>query len=312
MGKRDFLTVDALTPDELHAVLDDADELKARRRTGGAPPMPDGLAGASVGMLFEKPSTRTRVSLEVAASELGAHSVVLQAAELQLGRGEPIEDTGRVLSGYLDALAVRTAEHARLERLAAASSVPVINALSEATHPCQALADLHTIREHKGHLAGLRLAFVGDGNNVAHSLLVAGAMAGMRVVAATPADYAPRTEPLERARALAQTCGGEVAVTTDPQEAVAVADAVATDVWASMGQEADEADRAAAMTPFQLNAALLGRASPEAIVLHCLPAHRGEEITAEVLDGPASVAWAEAENRLHTQKALLRTLLGGS
>lgn len=304
MTKRDYLTVTDLSAEELTRLLDLADELKARRGVRTE------LAGLSVGMIFEKPSTRTRVSFQVAIHELGAHPVVLGAAELQLGRGETVEDTARVLSRYLHALVVRTFAQERLETLARAGSIPVINALSDAAHPCQALADLQTIRERRGRLAGQRLAYLGDGNNVAHSLLRAGALAGLHVVIASPAAYAPDPAVIDEAAALATASGGSVAVTSDPHEAVDGADAVYTDVWTSMGQEAESRQRLQALQGFQLGNDLLAVAAPDALVLHCLPAHRGEEISADVIDGEHSAVWDQAENRLHTQKALLLLLLG--
>jgi len=300
---RHFLSSASITPDEMGGLLDRAAALKTARA------MQDALAGRSVGMIFEKPSTRTRISFEVAITELGGSALVLNASELQLGRGETIEDTARVLSRYLHAVVVRTFEQDRLERLARAGSIPIINALSDLEHPCQALADLQTIREHKGDLPGLTLAYVGDGNNVAHSLLLAGAMAGMRVVVGCPAGYEPIAQVVRRAEALAVETGGSVAVTTDAPEAVRDADVVYTDVWASMGQEREAEERSLIFAPYQVNRVLLSRARDEAIVMHCLPAHRGEEITDEVLDGPRSVVWDQAENRLHAQKALLEWIL---
>jgi ornithine carbamoyltransferase len=286
---RDFLTVSDLSRAQLAALLDRADALRDARQRSGE------LAGRSVGLLFEKPSTRTRISFEVGVAELGGHPVVLDARTMQLGRGETVEDTARVLSRYLHALVVRTFAQDRLETLAREGTVPVINALSDHAHPCQALADLQTIRARAGRLGGLTLAYLGDGNNVTHSLMEAGAMMGMRVVAACPPGYEP--DP--------------AVVAADPREAVRGADAVYTDVWASMGQEDEQATRLAALRAYQVNAEIMAAASPDALVLHCLPAHRGEEITADVLDGPQSVVWDQAENRLHTQKALLIHLLAG-
>jgi ornithine carbamoyltransferase len=306
MAKRDFLSMESITTEEMRTLLDRAAAMKAAR--GPA----DALAGKSVAMLFEKPSTRTRVSFEVAIAELGGSPIPLSASELQLGRGETIEDTGRVLSRYVHGIVVRTFGQDRLERLAASAAVSVINALSDLEHPCQALADLLTVREHLGSFAGRTLAYVGDGNNVAHSLLLAGAMAGMRVVVATPPGYEPIPQIVKRADEIAQDTGGAVDVTTDAPDAVRGADAVYTDVWASMGQEQEAAERKLIFAPYQVNPVLLARAKPGAIVLHCLPAHRGEEIAAEVLDGPQSVVWDQAENRLHVQKALLAWLIGGS
>ena len=310
MTARHFLTLDGISGAELHKLLDSADELKAQRVSGPRAALRDDLAGMSIGMLFEKPSTRTRVSFEVAIAELGARPVVLDAAQLQLGRGEPLEDTARIFSSYLHALVVRTFEQARLEALAGAGTIPVINALSDFAHPCQALADLQTIREYKGSLAGLRLAYLGDGNNVAHSLLMAGAKAGMHVTVGTPAGYAPIDQVVRNAGEIAALTGGSVAVVTDPLAAAEGADVLYTDVWASMGQEDEHAARLLMFQPFQLDGRLLQAARPDAIVMHCLPAHRGEEITADVIDGQQSVVWTQAEHRLHTQKALLLHLLG--
>ena len=303
-----FLTLESLTAAELAKLLDSADELKAQRAAG--PVRRADLDGMSIGMLFEKSSTRTRVSFEVAIHELGARPVILDAQQMQLGRGEPLEDTARILSGYLHALVMRTYEQSRLEALASAGAIPVVNALSDFAHPCQALADLQTIREHKGALAGLRLAYLGDGNNVVHSLLEAGALAGMHVAVGTPPGYEPDEAVVARARAVAGGTGGSVTITHDPAEAARGADVLYTDVWASMGQEDEHAARVLAFQPYQINQDTLGLAAPGAIVLHCLPAHRGEEITAEVIDGARSAVWAQAENRLHTQKALLLHLLG--
>ena len=303
MTKRDFLTVDSLTTQELGKILDLAEELKRDQRQR------DDLAGKSVAMIFEKPSTRTRISFEVAISELGGHAVILNANELQLGRGESVEDTARVLSRYVHAIVVRTFAQSRLETLAAAGSIPVINALSDFSHPCQALADLQTIREHRGTLAGLKLCYLGDGNNVAHSLLKAGALAGMHVAVGSPAGYEPIPQQVEIAEALAAETGGHVSCTADPLEAARDADVVYTDVWASMGQEGEAAARTMLFRPFQVNSHVMAVAKPDALVMHCLPAHRGEEISAEVIDGPNSVVFDQAENRLHSQKALLLFLL---
>ena len=308
MPKRDLLTVDALRVPELFKLLDLADELKAERRHG--PATRGELKGCSIGMIFEKPSTRTRVSFEVAIHELGGHAVVLNAGDLQLGRGETVEDTARVLSAYLHALVVRTFGQSRLEILAAAGTIPVVNALSDFSHPCQALADLQTIREYKGALAGLKLCYLGDGNNVAHSLLQGGAMTGMHVAVGSPPGYEPIPQVVESAAAVAAESGGSVAVTADPLAAARDADVVYTDVWASMGQEAEHAARALMFGPFQVGEHVMEVARPDAIVMHCLPAHRDEEITAEVIDGQQSVVWTQAENRLHTAKAVLLWVLG--
>lgn len=311
---RHFLSIDDLRPTEVLAVLDLADALKATRpRPGSAPVGPQNttLAGHSIALLFEKPSTRTRVSFQVGVAELGGHPVVLSADQIQLGRGEPISDTARVLSRYVHAIVLRTFGHDRLEIMAEAGTVPVINALSDLTHPCQALADLQTIREKTGRLEGVKLAYVGDGNNMAHSLLKAGAMMDMHVAVATPEGYSPDPQIIDEATELARAGQGKITITTDPTTAVADADVVYTDVWASMGQEDEAQERASIFAPFQINTEAMAHARPRAIVMHCLPAHRGEEITTEVLQGDASVVFTQAENRLHAQKALMVTLLEG-
>jgi ornithine carbamoyltransferase len=303
--KRDYLSVDDLTQDELIALLDLAAKVKAE---------PEGYAGRlhgrAVAMVFEKPSTRTRVSFEVAAASAGAHPVALSSAELQLGRGETIEDTGRVLSRYVDAVVLRTFEQERLELLAGASSVPVINALSDFEHPCQCLADLLTVREIKGDLKGRTLVYLGDGNNVTHSLLLGCAKTGMRIRVATPPGFEPIPQVVHRAREIAAQTGGAVEVLHDPADACQGADVLYTDVWASMGQEGEADERALVFLAYQLNERMMELAAPDVTVLHCLPAHRGQEITDEVIDGPHSAVWDQAENRMHTQKALLLWLLG--
>ncbi len=310
--KKDFLRTDDLTPDELRGVLDLADELKAdrRRRTASTSTLVrSDLRGKTVALVFEKPSTRTRVSFQVGVHELGGHPLPLSAAELQLGRGETIADTGAVLSRFCHGVVVRTFGQDRLDELAASSSVPVVNALTDLEHPCQALADLQTFREEFGALAGRSLAYIGDGNNVANSLLVAGAMAGMSVRVGHPEGYAPDPDIVARAERLAAASGGEILVTTDPAEAADGADAVYGDVWTSMGQEAENELRLGLFTDYRIDAAMMAHAGPDAIFLHCLPAHRGEEVTAEVIDGPRSRVFDQAENRLHAQKALLSLLL---
>jgi len=302
---RDYLSVDDLTPAELAHVLDLAAAVKAdpgAYRTA--------FEGKAIGLIFEKSSTRTRVSFEVGVEQLGAHALVLSSSDLQLGRGETIEDTGRVLSRYLDAIVLRTFEQERLEVLADAASIPVVNSLSDFEHPCQALADLFTVRERLGVLAGRTLTYLGDGNNVVHSLLLAGTKAGMTVRIATPPGFAPIPQVVQRAEEIANETGGAVEVTTDLTAAVTGADVLYTDVWASMGQEAEADERALVFLAYQLNQASVERAAPDAVVLHCLPAHRGQEITDEVIDGPHSAVWDQAENRLHTQKALLLFLFG--
>jgi ornithine carbamoyltransferase len=305
MGEiRHFLVDDDLSVAEQHAVLDTADAMK-RDRYAQRP-----LAGPrAVAVVFEKPSTRTRLSFEVGIAELGGHPVILDARSTQLGRGETIEDTAKVLSRYVDAIVIRTFGQDRIDALAAASDVPVVNALTDFAHPCQALADLQTIREHKKTLAGLTLTYLGDGNNMAHSLLIAGAMAGMDVRVASPEGYEPLPDVVARAAEHAKASGGGVAVTNDPLEAASGADVLYTDVWASMGQEDEAADRLEAFRPYALDDKALAAAADGAVVMHCLPAHRGEEIAASVIDGPASIVFDQAENRLHAQKALLAFLL---
>jgi ornithine carbamoyltransferase len=301
---RNFLSIDDLAPSELTELLDLSAKVKA------APSDYAGrLSGMSVAMIFEKPSTRTRVSFEVGIAELGAHPVALSSGELQLGRGETIEDTGRVMSRYVDAVVLRTFGQERLESLARTAAVPVVNALSDFEHPCQCLADLLTVQEHKAHLGGLTLAYVGDGNNVAHSLLLGGAKAGMHVRVATPLGFEPIPQVVQRAQEIGEETGGSAAVTNDPDEACAGADVLYTDVWASMGQEEEAAERTLVFQGYRIDQAAVERAAPDVIVLHCLPAHRGQEITDEVIDGPHAVVWDQAENRLHTQKALLLWLL---
>jgi ornithine carbamoyltransferase len=301
---RNFLSIDDFSPAELAEVLDLAEKVKAQPADYAGK-----LTGLSVAQIFEKPSTRTRVSFEVGIAELGAHPVVLSSSELQLGRGETIEDTGRVLSRYVDAIVLRTFGQERLEGLARTATVPIVNALSDFEHPCQALADLMTIQERKGRLAGLTLTYVGDGNNVAHSLLLGGAKVGMQVRVATPPGYEPIPQVVQRAQEIGEETGGGATVTHDPAEAATGADVLYTDVWASMGQEEEAAERILVFQAYRIDQAAVDRAKPDVIVLHCLPAHRGQEIMDDVIDGPHSVVWDQAENRLHSQKALLLRLL---
>ena len=303
--ERDFLSIDDVGPRELHHLLELAAKVKQSPGDHAAR-----LAGMSVALIFEKPSTRTRVSFEVGVASLGGHPLALSSSELQLGRGETIEDTGRVLSRYCEAIVLRTFGQERLEALAAGATVPVVNSLSDYEHPCQILADLLTVIEKKGEPTGRTLAYLGDGNNVAHSLLLGGAMLGMHVRVATPTGFEPIPQVVERAGEIASETGGSIEVGNDPLPAVNGADILYTDVWASMGQEREHAERVLVFTPFRIDAEKLSLAADDAIVMHCLPAHRGEEITDEVLDGPHSVVWDQAENRLHTQKALLLWLLG--
>jgi ornithine carbamoyltransferase len=290
-----FLTGEELDRDELLGLLERAEELKRGRERGEGR---DSLAGRSVALVFEKPSTRTRISFEVGVSELGATPIVLRSDELQLSRGESIADTGRILSRYLHGIVIRSGSDERVRELAEGASVPVINGLTPEHHPCQALADLLTLRERFGELEGLRLAYVGDGNNMARSLAILGRIAGVDVVVTSPDGY--RLEE------------GLADLIEDPKAAVAEADAIYTDVWVSMGDEETADERRADLAPYQVNDELLAAASPRAIALHCLPAHPGEEISAEVLYGERSAVWDEAENRLHVQKALLERSLSST
>ena len=299
---RHFTHVLAWTRDELAVVLELAAQLKdARARREPTPLLP----GRTLGMIFHKPSTRTRVSFEVGIWELGGLGLNLAATELQLGRGEPIRDTAAVLSRYLDAIMIRTFAQADVEELAVHAQVPVINGLTDTEHPCQALADLMTIRERLGGLEGVRLAYVGDGNNVCVSLMHMAALFRLEFVAAAPAGYEPPVQAVEAAL----RAGGSVRLTHDPRAAAAGADVLYTDVWTSMGQEAEREERLKRFAAFQVNGKLLSKAAPHCKVLHCLPAHRGEEVTDEVIDGPQGVVFDQAENRLHTQKAVLEWLL---
>ncbi len=302
---RHFLRDDDLTPAELVTVLDLADALKAD------PFAHRPLAGPrAVAVLFDKPSTRTRVSFSVGIAELGGYPLVIDAATAQLGRGESVQDTARVLDRQVAAIVWRTFGQDRIQAMAAASAVPVINALTDRFHPCQVLADLQTVRERTGTLAGLTLAYLGDGaNNMAHSYLLAGATAGLHVRIGTPEAYRPAADVLERAREIASSTGGSVLVTHSAEESLDGADVVATDTWVSMGQEEEKAARVEVFGAFAVTTRALARAAEGALVLHCLPAYRGTEIDAEVIDGPQSVVWDEAENRRHAQKALLVFLL---
>jgi len=305
MRPRHFLCLDDLTIEEQREVLALASALKKN---------PDAyrtrLAGKTLGMIFQKKSTRTRVSFEVGISQLGGTGLFLSASDIQIGRGETIADTARVLSRYVDLVMARVYGHDTLEEMARYATIPVINGLSDTLHPCQVLADLQTIREHFGRTEGLKLAYIGDGNNMAHSLMLGCARAGMSVAVAAPAGYEPDAVWVDKARAHAAALGGEVVVTTDPREAVVGAHAVYPDVWASMGQEAEAQERLQKFQGFEVDQALMDRAEDDAIFMHCLPAHRGEEVSAEVCDGPQSVIFDEAENRLHAQKALMLLLMG--
>jgi ornithine carbamoyltransferase len=302
---RHFLRDDDLTPSEQAEVLALAAELKAapfsRRPLEG----PRGVA-----VIFDKNSTRTRFSFEMGITQLGGHAVVVDGRSTQLGRDETLEDTGRVLSRFVDAIVWRTFGQSRLDEMASTATVPVVNALSDQFHPCQVLADLQTLAERKGALTGLRMTYLGDGaNNMAHSLMLGGVTAGLHVTIAAPTGFEPDAAVVAAARARAAETGATVTLTADPIAAAEGADVLVTDTWTSMGQEGDGLDRVGPFRPFQVNADLLSRADSEAVVLHCLPAHRGEEITDEVIDGRHSAVWDEAENRLHAQKALLVWLL---
>jgi ornithine carbamoyltransferase len=303
---RHLLTLGGLGHGDLRSLLDLTGRLKRE---------PDAfrgrLAGGRVGMIFDKPSTRTRVSLESAAWMLGMLPIVLRPEELQLGRGETVADTARALSLYLDALTVRTSDQATVEELAAAASIPVINALTNEHHPCQALADVMTIQEEFGTFGGVQVAFVGDGDNVCHSLIEAAAILGLELRVATPPGYEPEAAIVTDAHIRAVETGGSIILSHDPAEAVSGAEVVYADVWTSMGKDAERADREVAFRGFTVDARLMARASASAIFMHCLPAHRGQEVTDEVIDGPASRVWRQAANRLHTETALLYAILTG-
>ena len=305
MPARHFLSIHDLTADEVDAIFGLTAELEREPQRFRA-----ALAGRSLAMIFEKSSTRTRVSFEVGMTQLGGHALFLSSRDIQLGRGEPIADTARVLSRYVDAIMARTFAHQTVLDLARFGSVPVINGLTDELHPCQGMADYFTLREEFGDLHGRRLAYVGDGNNVAHSLMFGGPKVGMDVAVATPEGYEPKAGWVELARQDAEAAGTRLLVTHDPREAVEGASAVYTDVWASMGQEEEAEKRRAAFAGWTVDGALMARARQDAVFLHCLPAHRGEEVAAEVIDGPQSRIFDEAENRLHVQKAILLWLLG--
>jgi ornithine carbamoyltransferase len=305
---RHFLRDDDLAPEELLEVLDLADRLKAD------PFCERPLAGPlAVAVLFDKPSTRTRISFSVGVAQLAGYPLVIDAAGSQLGRGEPIEDTTRVLDRQCAAIVWRTGAHERIERMASVSAVPVVNALTDDFHPCQLLADLQTVRERTGRLAGLTITYLGDAaNNMAHSYALAGANAGMHVRLSGPSGYLPRPDVVDAARARAAATGGSVTVTDDPLEALRGADVLATDTWVSMGQEGESLDRAAPFVPYAITEAAVAATGTDPVVLHCLPAYRGKEIDAAVIDAPGTAVWDEAENRLHAQKALLVWLLARS
>jgi ornithine carbamoyltransferase len=303
---RHLLTLDSLGRDGIRNVLDLAREVKAVKGMART-----SIPGGRVGMLFDKPSTRTRVSFEAAIWGLGMHPIMLRSDELQIGRGETIADTARVLSRYLDAFVIRTFEQSRVEELAKYADIPIVNALTDDHHPCQALADVMTLEEEFGKLDGLRMAFIGDGNNVCHSLIQAAGYLGFTLAIATPKGYEPDAGIVAAAREHGKATGGRIELGNDPREAVKGADAVYTDVWASMGQENEREERAKLFAGYCVDEKLMATAAKRAIFLHCLPAHRGDEVTDEVIDGPQSRVWDEAEDRWHTEEALLYILITG-
>jgi ornithine carbamoyltransferase len=296
-----------LSSDDIWHILNTARALKAAWQGGGNKPI---LAGKSLAMIFEKPSLRTRTSFEIAMVHLGGHALYLSPSEIGLGKRESVADVARVLSRYVDGIEARVFAHRNIEELAEYATVPVINGLSDFTHPCQALGDVLTLWEHRGEVTGQKLAFVGDGNNVANSLLFIGGKLGIHVSVASPKGYEPHPAVVRLAREAGQDGGTQIKITNDPVQAVEDADVVYTDVWASMGQEAEAEERKEVFSGFQVDAALMAHARPDALFMHCLPAHRGEEVTGEVADSPNSVIFDEAENRLHAQKAVLAILMG--
>lgn len=304
--KRDFLRIPDFSRDEVAGILETAARLKKERKEGKPHRL---LEGKSVGMLFNKSSTRTRISFEVGIYQLGAQAVVLSGDKMQMGRGETRPDTAKVFSRYLDALVIRTYAHEEVEELAKASDIPVINALTDMYHPCQILSDMLTIVEKRGKLDGVKVAYIGDGNNVAHSWLLGSALMGINLSVACPAGYEPDKRVVAEAKELAVKSGASLEIVHDPSAAVKNADVLYTDTWVSMGQDDETQTRRKAFAGFTIDSTLAGKARPGAMVMHCLPAHRGEEITSEVMDGPGSVVWDQAENRLHTQKAIMLKLL---
>lgn len=294
--------------DEILETLKLADQLKYENKNGIR--HNHLLKGKSLGLIFSKSSTRTRVSFEVAMYQLGGYSMFLSANDIQLGRGETVADTAKTLSRYIDGIMIRTYKQSDVEELAACGTIPIINGLTDSQHPCQILADLQTVREYKGKFKGVKLAYVGDGNNVANSLLIGCSKVGMDISVATPKGYECDSKSIEIAMKAAQESGAQISIGYDPFEAVKDADVVYTDTWTSMGVEAEKEERVKAFMPYQVKSELMGKAKPDAIFMHCLPAYRGYEVTAEVIDGPQSVVFDEAENRLHAQKAVLVKLMG--
>lgn len=299
---KDLLTLKDLSEQDISALLAEASELKQNK----IQPI---FQGKTLAMIFEKSSTRTRVSFEAGMAQLGGNALFLSQKDLQLGRGETVADTAKVLSGYVDAIMIRTFEHEKVEELAEHADIPVINGLTDKYHPCQALADLLTIKEIKGDLKGVKVAYIGDGNNVAHSLMIGCAKMGCDISIASPEGYEVLDEAAEAAKAAALQSGASITLTADPIEAVKNADVIYSDVFTSMGQEAEEQERLSVFSPYQVNASLVSHAKPDYTFLHCLPAHREEEVTAEIIDGPNSAVFQQAENRLHVQKALLKAIL---
>ncbi len=306
MKGKDLVSLHDLSAEEVGQVLSTALHYKMLQKTGE---MPQPLKGKSLGMIFHKPSTRTRISFEIAMYQLGGYALFLSSQDLQLKRGETVSDTAKVLSGYLSGIMIRTFDHNDVVELARNATIPVINGLTDLLHPCQVLADYLTLYEKKGYLKGLTLAYVGDGNNMAHSLMLGGAKVGVNVIVGCPPGYEPDPEITRLAVADAALTGATISVVNDPLQAVQDTDAVYTDVWTSMGQEEEREARLEALRAYQVNSNLMGHAKKDAIFLHCLPAHRGEEVTEEVIDGPQSVVWDEAENRLHAQKAVLALVM---
>lgn len=304
---RHFLEMDNYTTEEIQYLIDLAIEIKDKQKNGIAY---EPLKGKTVGLIFEKSSTRTRVSFEVGTYQLGGHALFLSKNDIQLGRGETIADTARVMSRYLDGMMLRTFGHDKVEDLARFSSVPVINGLSDLAHPCQVLADFQTIYEHKGTLAGLKLAYVGDGNNMAHSLMIGGAKLGVHVTIASPEGYQPDPAVVAVAKQFGEQTGAKIEVVADPKEAVQNADVIYTDVWASMGFEEEQKARELAFADYQVDEQLASLAKNDYLFMHCLPAHRGEEVSEGVIDGNNSIIFDQAENRLHAQKALMAALMG--
>ncbi|WP_117161679.1 ornithine carbamoyltransferase [Paraliobacillus sp. X-1268] len=305
LAGRDFLTLADYSKEEITYLLQLAKEIKQKKKQGE---VYQPLQGKVLGLIFEKSSTRTRVSFEAGIYQLGGTGLFLSSKDIQIGRGEPISDTAKVLSGYLDGIMIRTFAQSDVEELAANASIPVINGLTDLYHPCQVLADLQTIEEVKGQLAGLKIAYIGDGNNMAHSLMLGAATMGMHFSTAAPVGYLPNQSVVDKAKAIAN--GTDITITSDPIEAIKGADIIYTDVWASMGQESEQKAREKLFASYQVNTELLQHAKADYTFMHCLPAHRGEEVTAEIIDGDHSVVFQEAENRLHAQKALMVALMG--